>query len=225
MTETQKLTKKEETAQRNYRTKLKIKPRKTTKPVIVALIGLVGSGKNSVARELAKQIGGTVIEADAIRIELRKQNERYDHTRDIIENLTAEVITQGGNVVIDSDFVDQKKRASIRKKAKKEGARLLFIRTYCDLDVAVGRVLTATYNKKVDDFFGGASSKWHGSGQSKGAAVKVREMWRRTPHHYHWVNQEGGRWVLRKFPFALFAEIDTTKEKWRQEIKRLTLKI
>src|SRR3989344_5382852 len=132
-----------------------------------------------------------------------------------------DAVKQGGNVILDSDFVDEKKRASVREKARKAGVRLVFVRTYCDLDVMVGRVLTATYHNRVDDFFGGVKSKWQGSEQSKGAAVKVREMWRRTPHHYRWVNQGGGKWVLKKFPFAIFAEINTTdSDSWKREVER-----
>jgi len=215
----EKLTQKEQRAQDSFLAKIDIKKRKTEKPVIVAIIGLVGSGKSSVAQELAKHIGATVIEGDDIRIELRKQSERYEKSRAIAENVAIEVVKQGGNVVLDSDFVDEKKRASVREKARKAGVRLVFVRTYCDLDVMVGRVLTATYRNRVDDFFGGASSKWTGSEQSKGAAVKVREMWRRTPHHYRWVNQGGGKWVLKKFPFAIFAEIDTT-DLWKRDVEK-----
>ena len=217
----EKLTQKEQRAQDSYLAVLDIKKRKTEKPVVVAIIGLVGSGKSSVAQELAKQIGATVIEGDDIRIELRKQSERYERARAIGENAALEILKRGGNVVLDSDFVDEKKRASIREKARKAGVRLVFVRTHCDLDVMVGRVLTATYHDKVDDFFGGASSKWTGTEQSKGAAVKVREMWRRTPHHYRWVNQGGGKWVLKKFPFAIFAEIDTTDpNQWKREVEK-----
>ncbi|PIQ75453.1 MAG: hypothetical protein COV84_01125, partial [Candidatus Portnoybacteria bacterium CG11_big_fil_rev_8_21_14_0_20_40_15] len=215
----EKLTQKEQRAQDSFLAKIDIKKRKTEKPVIVAIIGLVGSGKSSVAQELAKHIGATVIEGDDIRIELRKQSERYEKSRAIAENVAIEVVKQGGNVVLDSDFVDEKKRASVREKARKAGVRLVFVRTHCDLDVMVGRVLTATYRNRVDDFFGGASSKWTGSEQSKGAAVKVREMWRRTPHHYRWVNQGGGKWVLKKFPFAIFAEIDTT-DLWKRDVEK-----
>jgi len=215
----EKLTQKEQRAQDSFLAKIDIKKCKTEKPVIVAIIGLVGSGKSSVAQELAKHIGATVIEGDDIRIELRKQSERYEKSRAIAENVAIEVVKQGGNVVLDSDFVDEKKRASVREKARKAGVRLVFVRTHCDLDVMVGRVLTATYRNRVDDFFGGASSKWTGSEQSKGAAVKVREMWRRTPHHYRWVNQGGGKWVLKKFPFAIFAEIDTT-DLWKRDVEK-----
>ncbi|MBI2628090.1 MAG: AAA family ATPase [Candidatus Niyogibacteria bacterium] len=215
------LTKKEQAAQGAFMAKLDIKKRKTDKPVIVAIIGLVGSGKSAVAQELAKHIGATVIEGDDIRIELRKQSERYEKSRAIAENAVLEVVKQGGNVILDSDFVDDKKRASVREKARKAGVHLVFVRTYCDLDVMVGRVLTATYHNRVDDFFGGAKSKWQGSEQSKGAAVKVREMWRRTPHHYRWVNQGGGQWKLKKFPFAIFAEIDTTDSNlWKREVEK-----
>ena len=214
-------TKKEQAAQDAFMAKLDIKKRKTDKPVIVAVIGLVGSGKSSVAHELAKHIGATVIEGDDIRIELRKQSERYEKSRAIAENVAIEVVKQGGNVILDSDFVDEKKRASVREKARKAGVRLVFVRTYCDLDVMVGRVLTATYHNRVDDFFGGVKSKWQGSEQSKGAAVKVREMWRRTPHHYRWVNQGGGKWILKKFSFVIFAEIDTTdSDSWKREVER-----
>lgn len=215
----EKLTPKEQGAQENFVSGLNIQKSKTKKPVIVACIGLVGSGKSSVLHELAKHIRGTVIEGDGIRVELRKQNEKYERARAIAENAAIEVIRQGGNPILDSDFIDEKKRASVREKARKAGVRLIFIRTHCDLDVVVGRLLTADYKDDVSDFFGGASSKWQGTEQVKGAAIKVREMWRRTPHHYRWVNVVGGKWILNKLKFAIFAEIDTTdEEKWKHEI-------
>lgn len=220
----EKLTQKEQHAQDSFLAKLDIKKRKTKKPVIVAIIGLVGSGKSFVAQELAKHIGATVIEGDDIRVELRKQSECYELSRVIAENAAIEVVKRGGNVILDSDFVDGKKRASVREKARKAGVRLIFIRTHCNIDVMVGRVLTATYHNRVDDFFGGAKSKWQGNEQSKGAVVKTREMWRRTPHHYRWINQGGGKWVLKKFPFTIFAEIDTTdSDQWKRKVKKLLI--
>jgi len=196
--------------------------RKTKKPVILAMVGLVGSGKSAIAKELAKLIGAKVIESDRIRVELRKAGKSYEGVQKIAEDTVRKIIKQGGNVVLDADFVNPKKRADLRKQAKKLGAKLLFIRTYADPDIMIGRVTTARYRDNKEDFFGGASSIWHASEQSKGAAVKIREMWRRTPHHYRWENKEGGRWVLKKLPFALFSEIDATDTKhWKVEVKKL----
>lgn len=214
------LTKKERLAKDAFTTKLDIKKRKTDKPVIVAIVGLVGSGKSSVAQELAKHIGAAIVEGDDIRIELRKQGERYEKTRAIAEDVAIDIVKRGGNVILDSDFVDEKKRASIREKARKAGVRLLFIRTYCDFDVMSERI------RKNDpgEFFNDAKSL--SSASDKGKDVKMRELNRRTPHHYRWVNKNGGEWVLKKFPFAIFAEIDTTDTTvWKQQVEKCAKKL
>ncbi|MBI4155704.1 MAG: AAA family ATPase [Candidatus Zambryskibacteria bacterium] len=222
----EKLTMKEERAKNAFVSKLKSVTSKTKKPVIVAIIGLVGSGKSSVATELSKLIGATIISGDEIRIELRKQGERYERARAIAENVVIELVKKGQNIILDSDFVDGKKRASIREKARKAGVRLVFVCTYADLDVQVGRIITANYRDTADDFFGGASSKWQGNGQSKGAVVKLREMWRRAPLHYRWVNKTGGQWVIKNPPCTVLADIDTTNEQaWKREVAECAKKL
>lgn len=216
----EKLTKKEEAAQDAFASGFDVRQRKTEKPVLIALIGLVGSGKSVVAKKLAGRIGGTIVEGDAIRVELRRQEERYEHARLIAENVAFKLLKNGRNVILDSDFVDKHKRASILEKAQKAGVRLIFIRTYCDLEVAEGRIITASYENAVDDFFGGADSAWEGDPQVKGAVVKLREMRRRMPHHYDWVNEGGGQWIPKKFPFDLFADIDTTDpDFWEKDVE------
>lgn len=222
----EKLTQKEKKAQDNFLSGLQIRKRKTAKPTIVAIVGLVGSGKSSVAKALAPLIGATIVEGDAIRVGLRKVGERYEGAGKIAENAGLKVIGRGGNVIFDSDFVDAKKRASLHAEAKKSKARVVFVRTYCDFDVMAGRVMSAAYQNKVGDFFGGASSKWQG--KNRGAVVKIREMWRRTPHHYRWSAKAaaGGAWVLKKMPFPIFAAIDTTGQRtWKAEVQKVAKKI
>lgn len=221
------LSPKAQRAQDAYLSKLDVSQQKTKKPVVVGFLGLVGSGKSSVAQELAKHIGGTLVEGDAIRVRLRKENERYKYVRQIAENIALEILKRGGNVVFDSDQTDEKKRASVREKVRKAGARLVFIRTYADPHVMFGRMLSAEYRRHPDDFFGGAKTKWEGgTEQQRGVVIKFGEAWRRTPHHYRWVNEGGGKWVLKKLPFALLADIDTTNpSQWKNEVKRAAQKL
>lgn len=216
------LTSKERRAQDEFIKAIKVTPRKTKKAIVIAIVGLVGSGKTSVSKELAKLLPATIIEGDDIRVQLRKQNERYEGARKIAESATLKVIEQGGNVILDSDHIDQKKRASLREKVKQTGAKLIFIRTHTDYDVMAGRAINVEYPLSKDDFFGGAGlkSKWKGS--NPGAVVKLREMWRRTSNHYRWENKVGGRWVLKKLPFKVFATVDTTDEnKWKVQIQKI----
>ena len=85
----------------------------------------------------------------------------------------------------------------------------------------MGRILTASYRGHVEDFFGGASTKWSGSAQSKGAVVKLREMMRRLPQHYRWENKVGGRWVIKNPPCKVLADIDTTNPaEWKNEVTK-----
>lgn len=224
---TETLSVKAQKAQEAYLSKLAIGSRKTRKPVIIAFVGLVGSGKSSVAQELAKYIGGTIIEGDGIRIVLRKEGEAYKYVRQIAENIALEVIKRGGNVILDSDIVDDKKRASMRQKINKGGAQLLFVRTYADPDVMFGRMLAASYRKSPDDFFGGAKTNWkEGTGQQTGAVIKFHEAWRRTPHHYRWSSVGGGKWIPKKHPFKLAVDIDTTNPTdWKTKVKMFSEKL
>lgn len=216
----------ESVVQDAYMAKLEVMKRKTAKPVIIAMIGLVGSGKSSVARELGPQIGATVINADDIRVELRKAKEGFEHVRAIAEDVALAVVKQGGNVILDSDFIDAAKRASLREKARKVGARVEFICVYADFDVMAGRIITSGYRDHADDFFGGAESKWQGSAQSKGAVVAMRELWRRTPLHYRWINKGGGRWEIKNPPCVVVADIDTADSAlWRREVAECAKKL
>lgn len=219
-------------AQEAFISGLEVKSHKTKKAIVVAFFGLIGSGKSSVARELAGQIGGTVIEGDAIRIQLRKVGERYSYgrrsnVRQIAENAVLEVLKRGENAVYDADFVDIEKRASLKAKVAKAGARLVFIRTYAEPEVMLGRMLQASYRNSPDDFFGGAKTTWEeGTEQQRGAVIKFREMWRRTPHHYRWSNHGGGKWILKKPPVLLLADIDTTDPTlWKEGVSKLARKL
>lgn len=189
---------------------------------MIAMVGLVGSGKSTIAKEIAKHTGAEIIDVDEIRIALRKMGRSYDAARQIAETVAGEIIKLGRSVILTSDFVDAKKRRVLEKKAKQFGGRVVYIRTITDLDVMTGRVISARYKNNADDFFGGANAAWRGNSKHRGAIVKIREMLRRTPHHYQWVNKNGGAWMLKKLPIKFFAVIDATdSQKWKLAIKKV----
>lgn len=224
----EKLTPKETEVQTKYKDTLRFRKRNTEKPVVVAMVGLVGSGKNTAAQYLAELIGATVVCGDDIRIELRKQGLGYDKARLIGENIAASIISQRRNVILDSDFVDRNKRESIRQIVKKSKpafrgispvGQLIFIRTVCDLDVMFRRIR----ENDAGEFFNSASTK--STAKDHGKDVKLREMWRRTPQHYDWENADGGRLTLKKMNFLSFAPVDMSADHWRTNVESIALYI
>ncbi len=206
--------------EKQYLASLKISRRKSRNPVIVAMVGLIGSGKSSVTRALAPLIGATVIEADKVRVALRKKQQGYESVRSIVERAALLAVKRGGNVIIDSDFVDIHKRQTLQKKARQIKTKVIYLRTYADRDVVIGRIVNAKYT--AEDLFGGASTAW--KGENKGTTVALREIWRRTPWHYRWSEGGGGRFLLKKLRIPFLAEIDTGGN-WRKQILAIARKI
>ncbi len=208
--------------QKNFIASLRMPKRKTKKSLVVGIVGIVGSGKSTVANELAKSIGAAVVSADAIRLKLRAKKQNYDSVWDIGKAAALAAMKKGSNVVLDTDMANSEKRTDAIRIIKKSGARFVMVRVAADLDMIIGRILSLPAN----EFFKGASTDWKGSAQERGVVIKLREMARRIPHHYTWENKEGGRWVPKKFPFPVFTTIDTTDgTKWKSTLKKIAKKI
>lgn len=218
----ERLNNKAEKAQKAFIASLKL-PRMHTPsqyPYVIAMVGLVGSGKSTVAREIALLTDAVIVEADQIRVELRKQGADYEYARIIAENVTILLVTRGYNVLLDSDFINDKKRASLCKKLQTVHAPIVYVRTSCDVDLSIGRTIKASYKATENDFFGGASSKWSDE-DTKGAVVKIRELQRRTPLHYRWRKAGGGTWEMRKLTLFPLVEINTDDERrWKRELTK-----
>lgn len=205
-----------------FMAKLQLPERKTKGQIAIALIGMVGAGKSSAAKELAPLIGAAIIEWDAIRVCLRKEREGYENTWRIAEEVTLRILKQGINVIVDSDHSYAKPRGSLKRKLARIGVKLIFIHVICDFDVMTGRVMSADYKNSPEDFFGGSETLWQGSEQSRGAVAKLRAMWRRTPLHYTWISRHGGTWIPRKLRLPVFAVIDSTDTlHWKKQVQAI----
>src|SRR3989344_6796962 len=112
---------------------------KFKQPKVVAIVGLVGSGKSSVAGYLAKLIGAKIIKGDAIRVALRKRGKNFWQVRNIAEKTAVSALKSGKNIILDSDFVDSKKQKSLESKTKKLGLKVCYLRTFSDRDIMIGR--------------------------------------------------------------------------------------
>lgn len=169
---------------------------------VIAMVGVCGSGKTTVARDLADKLSLHYISADDVRVMLRESDPKigYERVRDILEAFVFNRLLYGEGCVIDSDFANYWKRLMLRA-ALAEGPEspLFFIRTTCDVDVMIGHSI---YDKP-EQFFADARTEWKGG--KKGAVVKIREMTRQMHDHY----EMGGRITL--LPMAgIFATIDNS---------------
>jgi predicted kinase len=198
---------------------------KNKSPIIFGMVGLVGAGMTTVSQKLAKLIDGKAIEKENLLAQFRKENISYQSVWEKMNDMTLNYLVHGKNVVLDCDLTDKKHRELFINTAKKTRARFEIIRVYADRDIQIGRIISARYINKSSDFFGGASTKWQGR-THHGAVVKMREMWRKTPMHYKWENVEGGKWHLKKLPFKILAQIDTSDStEWQKKLEKLVCEL
>ncbi len=118
------------------------------KPALFITVGLVGTGKTTLAQALAKRLGLVVISSDVTRKRLagipptERRLDRFDSgiysagfTRTTYDALFAEagdVLNDGGSVIIDASFIKAGERLRARELAEKAGAGFMIIE--CTLD-------------------------------------------------------------------------------------------
>jgi len=204
--QTSQLTSTEHLVYEKYLRTLPTPKSKTKKKIVVGMIGLVGSLRNVVAKNIAQGIGACLVVADDLRVCLRGKGLPYTHIQKMIAHATETLLSEGHSVVLDTDFVDKKKRAEVLRQVKKKKGTARFVRVISDVDTALGRIVEKPETNPHKDLFAEAPTSW--SGKKKGAVVEIREMWRRTPLHYVWNKKNGGNWKLKSLP--VFTTIDTT---------------
>jgi aminoglycoside phosphotransferase family enzyme/predicted kinase len=122
----------------------------TERPSMVALYGLMGSGKTNIARYLREHFGWHMLSTDAVRKQISGVGENtrvyvpYNeglYSPEMNEQTYAEVCRRAENlleagfpVVVDGAFKYQEERMPVIEAAERTGARLLFIQTVCEAD-------------------------------------------------------------------------------------------
>jgi aminoglycoside phosphotransferase family enzyme/predicted kinase len=122
----------------------------TSKPSLVVLYGLMGSGKTSIARFIRERYGWHLLSTDAVRKQISGVGEAtrvyvpYNeglYSPEMNRRTYAEVCRRAENlllggfdVVIDGAFKRQAERLPVLELAERTGVRLLFLRTTCGPD-------------------------------------------------------------------------------------------
>ena len=104
--------------------------------LIVVVFGLMGTGKSSRSRSLAKTLGPT----DRVPVDFGQgiYNEDFStRTYDEMLKQARKHLVLGQNVILDASYKRAHERARVRQLAQNEGGRVVFV--YCECPPAVAR--------------------------------------------------------------------------------------
>jgi len=113
---------------------------------LVALCGLPGVGKSTVAEYVTEQLGATRLRTDVIRKELFDEPAYTDSETDRVYRELYEraedQLAAGGSVVLDATFADADHRTEARDAAARHGVGFRLIEVVCEQAVAERRIAT-----------------------------------------------------------------------------------
>ncbi|MEX0716219.1 MAG: AAA family ATPase [Planctomycetaceae bacterium] len=122
------------------------------RPRLIAVFGLSGTGKSTVARALAERIGATHLSSDEIRKRIHGlpihrrgpadiyTSEANSRTYAALLDAARDRLRQGTSVIVDATFRRRMDRERLISVAKKAGVSPLFVECRCDSAVARRRI-------------------------------------------------------------------------------------
>lgn len=125
-----------------------------SKPLLILLYGMPGSGKTFVARQVTSQLNAAHIQADRIRAELF-ENPTYSKDENHIVNslmtyMAGEFLSAGMSVIFDANVMRLSQRRALRNLALKLDAETVLLWLQIDPDSAFQRAAKRD-RRKLDD--------------------------------------------------------------------------
>ncbi|MBQ7633478.1 MAG: AAA family ATPase [Alphaproteobacteria bacterium] len=112
------------------------------------MVGFMGFGKTTLAKQLAETIPAVRLTHDDLMVKLYGRNMpytefhlNYDKVDEILWNLAEQIIKTGTDVIMDYGFWSHSDRDKAYQKAKKITDNILFHYVYCDMSIAKKRIL------------------------------------------------------------------------------------
>jgi aminoglycoside phosphotransferase family enzyme/predicted kinase len=137
------------------------------KPILVIIVGLVGTGKTAVARSLERSLGLPVISSDIVRKELAgipPTEHRYDRfesgiytdafsdlTYDTMFNQARDLLSQGRSVVLDATFSRLASREQAIRIAEKTNSDIIAVECVLDEEVVKSRLERRLHEETASD--------------------------------------------------------------------------
>jgi predicted kinase len=117
-------------------------------PALVVMVGLPGTGKSHLAREIARRVPVDIVETDDIRLRLAPRPEyTADENRQVFgaaHGQLASLLNRGRSVVFDATNIFESGRRTLYRLADRAGARLLIVRTVAPDEVVERRLRDRT---------------------------------------------------------------------------------
>ena len=123
---------------------------------LVLVGGLPGTGKSTLASELAESLGAAVLSSDPLRKELvgatadvttaadyrggAYSAEVTDATYAALRDRARVLLARGESVILDASWIDDRQRAATRSFAVEVGAEMVELRCTCPADLAAARI-------------------------------------------------------------------------------------
>ena len=125
-----------------------VRPVAAPRPALVVLVGLPGSGKTHLARELSRRSGAAVLESDAIRRMLFRERRysRWEHRRVFaaIHGAIDALLAAKALVIDDATNLAERERTPLYVMAERHGAALFVIHVVAADDVTHERLVQRT---------------------------------------------------------------------------------
>lgn len=126
---------------RDFLSRLKLPTEKAAKPFVVATIGLIGSGRTTVAKMFTEKLEGAVlVKSDSARYLLKESGLPWgDNVCQILKAVAIDLLGKGYGVVFDGNAADEKDRENISEIVSQTGADVHYVRINIDPELAKER--------------------------------------------------------------------------------------
>lgn len=143
-------------ARRYYLLALACERRSLQGPMLIAVGGLIASGKTTVAEAIAAKLGAPVVASDVTRKELLGEEpttplhdasfrgayapETTERVYRKLNERARAVLESGRSVILDASFRSRRSRAAVRDLAESCGASFLFVECRADPEICLARL-------------------------------------------------------------------------------------